>query len=484
MSDHELFTRCPTCKTVYRTNEEQLSVQAGKVRCGQCRMVFDGRAHLTDLAPRHEKQPDEKEAGPPTVMLRSSGHLSPADDDAAPPSHVPGGSASALLAGLSRAAAERPDTDTRATSAVPLTEASDVDAASSVSVPKTMSSAVAAGGVDSGAEVSDAQNFYPADPDATQPGVRFFHRTDAADAASEKVRSDMANAASSADSAIADAASSDAEYAHDAHFDAVPADAVPADAELSDAQPSAAGQSDDEPGDVRASEAETLDAAGVDAAADVAAADAGSVINQSSDVTQESAASALDAPIDGAPVQAVAASDADLVMPAWEEAPVPPRRGVRWAYTIMALLLAATLAGQAIYHFRHSLAAEYPRLRPHLNTACAAIGCVIDPLRNKDDITIESHDLQADPAHQGLLILQTTLRNQSRHSIAFPHLELELNDLGGQPIVRRIFAPMEYAGGAADFTKGMPANAEWNVKIFLDASSVSAGGYNLYLFYP
>jgi predicted Zn finger-like uncharacterized protein len=41
----ELFTRCPTCKTVYRTHEAQLSVQSGKVRCGYCRMVFDGRAH-------------------------------------------------------------------------------------------------------------------------------------------------------------------------------------------------------------------------------------------------------------------------------------------------------------------------------------------------------------------------------------------------------------------------------------------------------
>ena len=48
----------------------------------------------------------------------------------------------------------------------------------------------------------------------------------------------------------------------------------------------------------------------------------------------------------------------------------------------------------------------------------------------------------------------------------------------------RAAAPVEYAGGAADFAKGIPANTEWNVKVFLDASSVSAGGYNLYLFYP
>jgi predicted Zn finger-like uncharacterized protein len=282
MTPDELFTRCPTCKTVYRTHEKQLSVQAGKVRCGQCRMVFDGRAHLIDLEPKADLPRDERELGPPTVTLRTSVDLSPAREDPAP---APG---PAGLAATANAAA----------------------------------------------------------PESSQPG------------------------------------------------------------------------------------------------------------------------------------------DEELVMPVWAGSPPPRRRGVRWAYAVLATVLTALLAGQAAFHFRHVLAADYPRLRPHVVAACAAIGCTVDPLRNKDEITIESHDLQADPAHQGLLILQTTLRNQARHPIAFPHLELELDDLGGQPIVRRVFPPIEYAGGAADFVNGMPANAEWNVKIFLDASSVSAGGYNLYLFYP
>jgi hypothetical protein len=89
--------------------------------------------------------------------------------------------------------------------------------------------------------------------------------------------------------------------------------------------------------------------------------------------------------------------------------------------------------------------------RDHLVAACATIGCTIDPLRNRDEIAIDSHDLQADPAHQGLLILQTTLRNQSRHALAFPHLELQLDDNAGSAMVRRVFTPVEYAGGAADF---------------------------------
>jgi predicted Zn finger-like uncharacterized protein len=315
MNVDELYTRCPTCKTVFRTHEEQLSVHAGRVRCGQCRMVFDGRAHLTDLHAQPDGTGDEREMGPPTVTSRTA--VDPAPRPQSPPA-----------------------------------------AASGTSTP---------GGPAAGAQPALAA------PAGTTP-------------------------------------------------------VSPAPAPVAPEPPA----------------------------------------------------------IEKIPFQREAAPprEEDPVMPVWDDTPPPPPRGVRWAYGVLAVLLLIALGGQATFYFRHYLAADYPRLRPHLMAACAALGCTIDPLRNKDEITIESHDLQADPAHQGLLILQTTLRNQARHPLAFPHLELELDDQGGLPLVRRVFAPAEYAGGAADFARGIPANAEWNVKIFLDASSVSAGGYNIYLFYP
>ncbi len=176
--------------------------------------------------------------------------------------------------------------------------------------------------------------------------------------------------------------------------------------------------------------------------------------------------------------------DEDVVPYGWQDEPPPRRRSVRWGLGIASLLLVVLFAGQAVFQFRHVIAANFPQWRPNLVDACGVLGCAVEPLRSRDEITIESHDLQADPAHQGLLILQITLRNRARHAVAFPYLELEILDLGGQPQVRRAFAPMEYAGGAADFTRGMPSGAEWNVKLFIDASSVSARGYNLDLFYP
>ncbi len=55
--------------------------------------------------------------------------------------------------------------------------------------------------------------------------------------------------------------------------------------------------------------------------------------------------------------------------------------------------------------------------------------------------SIDASDLQADPAHQGLLILTATLRNRGRSPCAYPHLELTLTDAQDQVVVRRALAP-------------------------------------------
>ncbi|MFJ2994667.1 DUF3426 domain-containing protein [Pandoraea sp. NPDC087047] len=54
-SSRVLATRCPHCHTVFRVVADQLKLRDGLVRCGHCREVFDGRAHLCD-PPAEEKE--------------------------------------------------------------------------------------------------------------------------------------------------------------------------------------------------------------------------------------------------------------------------------------------------------------------------------------------------------------------------------------------------------------------------------------------
>lgn len=165
------------------------------------------------------------------------------------------------------------------------------------------------------------------------------------------------------------------------------------------------------------------------------------------------------------------------------------RRVPAWLYAIAVPLLIVLLAGQALFHFREAIAAHWPTTKPALIRLCAAGGCELRALQEIGGLSIDASDLQADPAHRGLLILSATIRNRMPYPLAYPYLELTLSDIQKQTqqdvvVVRRAFAPLEYVSGSADLDSGIPGNGELNVKLFIDASATTQAGYQVYLFYP
>ena len=172
----------------------------------------------------------------------------------------------------------------------------------------------------------------------------------------------------------------------------------------------------------------------------------------------------------------------------WQEKKVR-RRLPAWVYAGAVPVLVALLGGQGLFHFRDAIAAHWPRTKPALATLCAAAGCELRALKEVNGLSIEASDLQADPAHRGLLILSATIRNRMPYALAYPYLELTLSDVQKQSqqdvvVVRRAFAPREYVSGAADIASGIAGNSELNVKLFIDASATTQAGYQVYLFYP
>ncbi len=160
------------------------------------------------------------------------------------------------------------------------------------------------------------------------------------------------------------------------------------------------------------------------------------------------------------------------------------RRVPAWLYGLAIPLLVLVLAGQALLHFRDAIAAHWPTTKPALIRLCAVAGCEVKPMADIAALSIEASDLQADPAHKGLLILSTTIRNRAPFPMAYPYVELTLSDAQDQVVVRRAFGPQEYISGAADPRSGIPGNTELAVKLFVDASATSQAGYQVYLFYP
>ncbi len=180
---------------------------------------------------------------------------------------------------------------------------------------------------------------------------------------------------------------------------------------------------------------------------------------------------------------AVLAAQEDRFAP---PASTKPGRARTVAYAVAIALLVLLVIGQAAFHFRDAMATFWPASRPAFTRLCAVAGCAVRPLRDAAmaHLSIEASDLQADPAHKGLLILTATVRNRAGWPLAYPHLELTLTDAQDRTVVRRALAPAEYAGGTADLEGGIAPNGEIALKVFIDASATSQAGYRLYMFYP
>ena len=85
-------TRCPACSTTFRVTSEQLRLKAGKVRCGQCLVVFNAFDSLI-----------EEEAPPAPIPVKEAAVL-----PVAPPPPEPRTAEEAVPAVKSLAPADRP----------------------------------------------------------------------------------------------------------------------------------------------------------------------------------------------------------------------------------------------------------------------------------------------------------------------------------------------------------------------------------------
>jgi predicted Zn finger-like uncharacterized protein len=153
-----------------------------------------------------------------------------------------------------------------------------------------------------------------------------------------------------------------------------------------------------------------------------------------------------------------------------------------WPWTIAATFALAALIIQLLLAFRVDLSVKYPEVRPLLEMLCEHAQCVVELPSNPEMASIEASDLH--PARKGGLELTATLRNRAAYAQLWPHLELTLTDGTDKPIVRKVITPAQYLPVTQSETDGFAANGELAVQLLLDAGTLPAAGYRLYLFYP
>jgi predicted Zn finger-like uncharacterized protein len=167
----------------------------------------------------------------------------------------------------------------------------------------------------------------------------------------------------------------------------------------------------------------------------------------------------------------------------WEfRMPESPRRATLW--TILALLLAIVLAGQAAYAFRTELMVQIPQTRSYYARVCESLGCTIGLPKLSNYLHIEASDLKTvDPSYPNEIELLVSVRNRAPVDLAYPAFELTLTNSLEQAIARRVFLPAEYLPPGAQ-AGGLKAGTELPIQLYLDTGALRAAGYGLYMFYP
>lgn len=155
---------------------------------------------------------------------------------------------------------------------------------------------------------------------------------------------------------------------------------------------------------------------------------------------------------------------------------------VRAILCLISLGLLLGLLAQIVVQERDRIVAMEPNLKPWLLQLCEPLQCTLSPWRKIEAIVIESSSLtkiQGDSYR-----VNFTLKNTTTTPLAVPSIELTLTDAQDQPVVRRVFQPVEWGVTFDTFTAGFewPASVTFSVQTGLLAERVV--GYRLLAFYP
>jgi predicted Zn finger-like uncharacterized protein len=448
-----LATRCPYCNTTFRVTHDQLKLRGGLVRCGACKEIFNGVEHLLAT-----QQPPAPASATATTVPPVAAPSSAVPAVSAPPEPTP----PTAPATIARTSEPAPIT----VSPAPLVASDTTQSAESA---QTISP-------DTGSNATWPPTAEPALPEADMAAKPSALDDAEPEPASARVGDGVATDAASGSAALS-----------------LPEQDAPANRDTPDSQlPSTTPEQDLDPlTRMTLMDMRPWPQSDTRLPSDTRAPAKAGESTRATDEIERALGELQDKPWRGS-AHAAAQDDLDEIDALDNEEPdfvrqarvqAQRQRRTRLILALGSVLLALLALMQAAIVMSTEIAAHWPATMPALSQLCNLAGCKIGLPQQIEYVTIESHELQALPNSENGFLLSTLLRNRSKVTQAWPHLELTLNDLAEQPVARRVLAPADYLP-AAERSRGMAPSSERPVRISFTLAQLKASGYRLYVFYP
>ncbi|KVR94609.1 DUF3426 domain-containing protein [Burkholderia vietnamiensis] len=540
-----LATRCPHCETVFRLQQEQLTLHDGLVRCGHCRQVFDATRSLVP-EPTVRQEPTSREAAavgtaPGEAALIEATPIEATPVEATPVEAAPIEAVPVDLAPIDAAPVEAPPSSSTPAASAPVNSApteptptapTPADAVSDTPSPTSPARLFTA---DLPAHAATDGNFRPAGWDmwapwldaGVDPSLLHNAHTIRAEPLVPVTRQETTDAGTVRQTGTPAPISTDAAERRVVEAAAWPAEpaAAPHD---TDASTLPAAETD--PREPRfIAPAQSIEQAGADPVDPTAPANANADAHthththfpEPDDVPREPRFAFTPAPSDAAPddshaaERGVAAADEPANAPddaqsaakppaqpavpfpaalteddrphfeVTRETRAPQRRGMLAGFFggVVAATLGVLLFAQLAWWQRESVMIYWPVTQSWYRQACAPLGCKVTPPRAIDGLRLNATDLRQLDGPR-VLELKAPLTNRYRVALAYPSLELTLLDDTNHVTVRRVLTPRDYVRPGTPIDAGLPPGTTQTMVVRLDTNGASASNFRVQIFYP
>ncbi|KVL29389.1 hypothetical protein WS97_25230 [Burkholderia territorii] len=453
-----LATRCPHCETVFRLQQEQLSLHDGLVRCGHCQQIFNA-SHSLVPEPAPQPEPALSEAAPAGPAAAEPQHEAaparlfttdaPVEPASARSDYQPEGWdmwAPWLDAGVDPSLQHNVRTvrtEPLVPLALPAMEAGVVHLSGTpapiASAPAELH-AVVSGEPDPAPHETDrsdtSQATLPAESDLREP--RFVAHTPSAADAGEPLGN--------------------------AHFPVLDDDREPREPRFAFTPAQAVPEHD----------------ANVDERSSAAAAAVGEAHSRAD--AQPAVQPAVRPAV---PFPAALADDDRPHFAVTRETRAPQRRGMLGGFFggLVAAALAVLLVAQLAWWQRENAMIYWPVTQGWFRQACAPLGCTVAAPRAIEGLRLDAADLRQLDGPR-VLELKVPLTNRYRVALAYPSLELTLLDDTNHVTVRRVLAPRDYVRPGTPIDAGLPPGTTRTMVVRLDTNGAPASNFRVQIFYP